>query len=213
VGDRNPGIVSDIGVGTGWHHENVRRVVVLGRGGAGKSTFARRLGGMTGLPVDELDTLFWQPGLAPSDPGPWAARQQELLQRDTWILDGDLGPYDTALDARLQAADTIIVLDFTFWRCAWQSIRREREAAGTIAVLDHTFWRSAWQAIRRGRNGNIYWRWVSQYRRKSLPAIMQAIAAYAPHAKVHVLRSPGMTRRFLAELQPRAGNGATAASR
>jgi adenylate kinase family enzyme len=193
-----------MGVSTGWHHENVRRVVVLGRGGAGKSTFARRLGEMTGLPVDELDTLFWQPGLVPSDPGTWAARQQELLRRDTWILDGDLGPYDTALGARLRAADTIIVLNFTFWRCAWQSIRRERETAGAIAVLDHTFWRSAWQAIRGGRNGNIYWRWVSQYRRKSFPAIVRAIAAYAPQAKVHVLRSPAMTRRFLAEFQSRA---------
>jgi adenylate kinase family enzyme len=176
-------MVRDVGVSTAGHHEDVRRVVILGRGGAGKSTLARRLGGVTGLPVVELDTLFWQPGLVPADPGTWAARQRELVQRDAWILEGDLGPYDAALDARLGAADTIVVLDFAFWRCAWRTIRRGREQGG-------------------------YWRWVWKYRRESLPEVMQAVTANAPHARVCVLRSPGMTRRFLAEVQRTAGKDA-----
>jgi cytidylate kinase len=43
---------------------NVRRVIVAGPGAAGKSTLAVRLGEITGLPVIELDKLFWRPGLA-----------------------------------------------------------------------------------------------------------------------------------------------------
>jgi adenylate kinase family enzyme len=105
----------------------VKRVVILGRGGAGKSTLARQLGAVTGLPVTELDTLFWQAGLTATDPGRWQARQAELVQRDAWILDGDLGPYDSALDARLAAADTIIVLNFSILRCAWRTMLRGRE--------------------------------------------------------------------------------------
>ena len=38
--------------------------MILGRGAAGKSTLARQLGDLTGLPVIELDTMFWQPGLS-----------------------------------------------------------------------------------------------------------------------------------------------------
>ena len=178
-------MVCDVGVSTAGHHEDVRRVVILGRGGAGKSTLARRLGGVTGLPVVELDTLFWQPGLAPADPGAWAARQRELVQPDAWILDGDLGPYDVALGARLRAADTVVVLDLAFWRCAWRTIRRGREQGG-------------------------YWRWVWKYRRESLPEVMRAVTANAPHAQVRVLRSPGMTRRFLAEVQRADGTGSAA---
>jgi adenylate kinase family enzyme len=151
----------------------VKRVVILGRGGAGKSTFARRLGDVTELPVIELDTLFWEPGLIAATPGRWAARQQELVRRDAWILDGDLGPYDTALDVRLRAADTVVVLDFSFPRCAWQAIRRGRERAD-------------------------FWRWVWAYRRRSLPRITQAITAHAPHADIHLLRGPRAIRRFLA---------------
>lgn len=161
-------------------------MVILGRGGAGKSALARRLGMVTGLPVAELDSIFWQPGLVVPDAARWAASQQELTRRDAWILDGDLGPYDDALGIRLRAADTIIVLDFDFARCAWRTIRRGRERAD-------------------------YWRWIWGYRRHSLPKIMRAIAAEAPHAQVHVLRNPGQVQRFIAGLGPASGGGAAAA--
>ena len=169
--------------GLGHDHGDVRRVVILGRGGAGKSVLARQLGNVTGLPVIELDSLFWQRGLTAADPAEWAERQRELVRREAWILDGDLGPYDRALDVRLRAADTIIVLDFTFLHCAWRTIRRGRERAG-------------------------YWRWVWAYRRQSLPRIMRVIGQDASHARVCVLRSPGMARRLVADLRHEAG-GAT----
>jgi len=114
----------------GGHHEGMRKVVILGRGGAGKSALARKLGDVTGIPVVELDMLFWQPGPVPMDPSRWAGCLQELVQGDRWILDGDLGPYDTALEVRLRAADTIVVLDFSFLRCAWRTLRRGREQLG-----------------------------------------------------------------------------------
>ena len=52
----------------------------------------------------ELDKYFWRPGLAAAPPGQWAAMQRRLAQRQSWIMDGDLGPYDVA-SVRLEAAD------------------------------------------------------------------------------------------------------------
>ena len=160
----------------GGHHDGVRRVVILGRGGAGKSALSRQLSDLTGIPHVELDSLFWQAGSTPMDPSRWAVCQQELIQRDRWILDGDLGPYDTALSARLRAADTIVILDFPFLRCAWRTLRRGREQAE-------------------------YWRWVWAYRRRSLPDIMRAMSSEAPHAKLYVLRNPAIVQRFVAEVR------------
>jgi hypothetical protein len=90
----------------------MKRVIVVGPGAAGKSTLAARLGEITRLPVIELDTLFWRPGLAPTPRDERAAIQRRLAAQESWIMDGDLGPYDV-LDVRLQAADAIVFLDFS----------------------------------------------------------------------------------------------------
>lgn len=144
---------------------------MLGRGGAGKSTFARHLGAATGLPVIELDQHFWQPGLVPLSLDDWAAMQRGLVDRPCWILDGDLGTYDV-LTPRLEAADTVIVLDYSLIRCAWRSLRRSRER------LD-------------------YWAWVLRYRRRSRPLVTSAIERYAAGADVHVFRTPRSAAKFL----------------
>ena len=157
----------------------MKRVVILGRGASGKSTLARRLGEITGLPVIELDKVFWLPGLAATPRDQWVAAQEKLVARDGWIkdgwiMDGDLGPYD-AVEVRLRAADTIIFLDFSLVRCAWRAVLRSRERAD-------------------------FWRWLMAYRRQSRPILMQAIAKHAPTAELRVLRGPGAVRRFVAEV-------------
>lgn len=152
----------------------MKRVVILGRGASGKSTLARRLGQVTGLPVIELDEVFWQAGLLATPLDQWVVLQEKLVVEDGWIMDGDLGLYD-AVEVRLRAADTIILLDLSLVRCAWRAIRRSRERAD-------------------------FWRWLLAYRRQSRPILMQAIANYAASAKLHVLRDPGALRRFIADL-------------
>ena len=71
----------------------MKRVVILGRGASGKSTLARRLGEITGLPVVELDKVFWRPGLAATSREEWVAAQGLLIAKDRWIVDGDLGNF------------------------------------------------------------------------------------------------------------------------
>ena len=120
--------------------------------------------------------MFWQQGATPTSAEEWVARQRDLVAGKAWILDGDLGPYDSGLSSRLAVADTIIVLDFGFVRCAWRTLRRGREQAE-------------------------YWRWVWSYRRRSLPGLRIAIIAQLPRAQVHVLRNPAKVRRFLADVR------------
>src|SRR2546428_14152079 len=165
----------------------MKRVVILGRGASGKSTLARRLGEIAGLPVIEVDKIFWQPGLIATPREQWVAMQEKLVAGDRWIMDGDLGPYD-AVEVRLRAADTIIFLDFSLVRCAWRALRRSRE---------------------RGD----FWLWLLRYRRQSRPVLMDAIADHAANATLHVLGNPEALRRVVADVvrkyragQPRPGN-------
>lgn len=153
----------------------MRRILILGRGAAGKSTLARRLGALTGLPVTELDKVFWQPGLLPLPRAGWIALQKELTRQPDWILDGDLGPYD-ALEVRLRAADTVILLDFGLLRCTWRAVRRSRERAD-------------------------FWRWLLNYRRKEYPRLRALIAQCAPQAAVHFFHSPREVEQFVSDIE------------
>ncbi|MGB3437744.1 MAG: DNA topology modulation protein FlaR [Actinophytocola sp.] len=150
----------------------MRRVVVLGRGGAGKSTLAARLGTALDLPVVELDKHFWPPDLTPMAKDRWAEVQRGLVRDARWVLDGDLGPYDV-LPVRLRAADTVVVLDFPLWRCAWRALRRSRE-------------------------NRAFWHWLLTYRRRGLPVVLAAVGEHAGGAAVHRLRGPAAIERFLA---------------
>jgi adenylate kinase family enzyme len=150
----------------------MEKVAILGRGGAGKSTLAAELGAATGLPVVELDKHFWPADLTPIPVDRWRAIQQRLVASPRWILDGDLGPFD-ALPPRLQAADTVVILDFPLWRCAWRAALRSRENL-------------------------VFWRWLVGYRRRSLPVVLAAVAEHATGAQVHLLHTPREVERFLA---------------
>lgn len=150
-------------------------MVVLGPGASGKSTFAIRLGEITGLPVIELDKIFWRPGLVATPPEEWARLQQILVQKSEWIMDGDLGPYDV-VEVRLGAADTIIFLDLSLARCAWRALRRSHERFD-------------------------FWLWLVRYRHRSRPLLMAAIAKHAACANLHVIRTPKALRKFLNELR------------
>lgn len=66
----------------------IERVVVMGRGAAGRSTAAAELGRITGLPVIELDKQFWRPGLAPMSRDEWMTAQHELAASGRWISRG-----------------------------------------------------------------------------------------------------------------------------
>lgn len=149
-------------------------MAIIGRGASGKSTLAVRLGEITGLPVVELDKVFWQPGLVATPRDHWIAIQERLVAEEEWIMDGDLGLYDV-VEIRLRSADTILFLDFSLLRCVWRAIQRSRER------LD-------------------FWRWLLAYRWQGRPVLMEAIAKHAVHADLHVFRNPAALRRFVAEI-------------
>lgn len=99
----------------------MKRVAIIGSGGAGKSTLARELGLKTGLPVVHLDRLYWQAGWVPTPKNVWLERQHELLAQERWIIDGN---YGSTMDLRLAVADTVIFLDTPRLRCLWRVFKR-----------------------------------------------------------------------------------------
>lgn len=99
----------------------MKRIVVIGSGGAGKSTFSRQLGEILAIPVIHLDSLFWRPGWERTPEDEWAAKITELVEGDTWIMDGNFGG---TREIRMRAADTIIFLDLPRSLCLFRILKR-----------------------------------------------------------------------------------------
>ena len=92
----------------------MRRAIVIGCPGSGKSTFARRLRDKTGLPLFYLDRLYWRADRTHLEPDAFDVRLNEVLSLDEWIIDGN---YTRTLPMRLARCDTVFFLDYPVEVC------------------------------------------------------------------------------------------------
>lgn len=99
----------------------MKKVVVIGSGGSGKSTFSRQLGASVGLPVIHLDRLFWHAGWVKTPTDEWEEIVRREIEKPEWIMDGNFGG---TREMRMNAADTIILLDLPRWLCLWRIFKR-----------------------------------------------------------------------------------------
>lgn len=98
-----------------------KRIMVIGCSASGKSTFARQLGKIIGLPVTHLDNLFWKSGWIEEDREVFRRKQQEVIDTDRWIIDGH---YKSTMDIRLERADLVFWYRLSRYKCISGYIRR-----------------------------------------------------------------------------------------
>lgn len=167
----------------------MQRVIIIGAGGAGKSTFARRLGRLTGLEVLHLDKLYWQAGWREPAKNEWRESVEELLASESWIMDGNFGG---TLELRLAAADTAVFLDLPPLVCLYRVIKRRLKyhntnrpdmAAGCNEKLDLKFLN-----------------WVWSYRKTTKPRIEAKLKAVAGEKKIFHLKSQQEIEEFFIRL-------------
>jgi adenylate kinase family enzyme len=100
----------------------MKKILIIGSSGAGKSTFARRLHRATGLPLIHLDRLYWKPNwVETTDKSEWKRTIENALRGDAWILDGN---YSGTLEMRLEKCDAVIFLDLPRLLCIYRILKR-----------------------------------------------------------------------------------------
>ena len=107
----------------------MERIILIGCGGAGKSTLARQLGEKLNIPVIHLDSIFWLPGWVEMDRETFDARLREEMAKDRWIMDGN---FNRTMPERIKRCDTIIYLDFSRWACLVGVLKRIITTYGTV---------------------------------------------------------------------------------
>ena len=112
----------------------MKRIIVVGSQGSGKTSLSLALGRKLGLPVIHLDVLYWRPGWKPSDIADFRGRVAQAITGDGWIIDGSFS--GLCLDLTVARADQFISLERPRWLCVWRVL-----------------WRSAFQ--RRGERTDL----------------------------------------------------------
>ncbi len=99
----------------------MKRIMIIGCGGAGKSTLSYRLHEILDLPIYHLDQIYWKPGWIESERSDWIAAADEVAAYPEWIIDGN---YGSTMDTRISRADTIIYLDISTLKCLYRVTKR-----------------------------------------------------------------------------------------
>ena len=130
----------------------MQRVLVMGSSGSGKSTFARRLSEITGIPLVSLDALYWKPGWVASDNAEFGQRVAEVALQSQWVMDGNYTRHGAG-ELRRQFSDTVIWFDLPRRTCmlgimkriagSYGSVRPEM-AEGCPEKIDFEFFRYVW---------------------------------------------------------------------
>lgn len=86
----------------------MKKVIIVGCPGSGKSTFARKLQEKTGLPLYYIDMIWHKPDKTMISREELAEKLNEICQTDEWVLDGN---YKRTMPERLKACDTVFLFD------------------------------------------------------------------------------------------------------
>ena len=92
----------------------MKKILVIGCPGSGKSTFARRLRDRTGLALYPLDLLWHRPDKTTVSEAEFDAALVEILRKDRWIIDGN---FSRTLERRLAECDTVFLFDLPLADC------------------------------------------------------------------------------------------------
>ncbi len=99
----------------------MKKIMIIGSPGAGKSTFSFALAEKTGLPLYHLDKMFWREGWVNVSKDELDAQIKDVLRKDEWIIDGN---YSRTIPMRLEKCDTVFYLDYPRLVCFFGVVRR-----------------------------------------------------------------------------------------
>ena len=174
----------------------MRKILVIGSSGAGKSTFSRRLSDILDIEVIHLDKEHWKPGWVEPPKDVWRRKVEELVSVEEWIMDGN---YSGTLDLRIAACDTVIFLDLPRMLCVWRMLKRVATYRGSNRP-----------DMAEGCDEKVdlpFLLWVWNYPTRSRPKVLRLMQEHSQTKRIVHLRSREAVEEFLSEMAARKLTG------
>ncbi len=162
----------------------MKRVMIIGCPGAGKSTFARKLQNVTKLPLYYLDMIWHKPDKTNITKEEFDKKLNELVNMDEWIIDGN---YQRTLEIRLKKCDTVYLLDFPLDVCISGAKSRIGKKREDLPWLETEF-------------DEEFERWILGFRENQLPKIYNLLKEYS-YKNIIVFKSRDELEGYLEALK------------
>ena len=151
------------------------RILIIGLQGAGKSTFANKLGKKLNREVIHLDKFYYPNGWVHTETREeWRATVTELANKERWIMDGN---YHSTLDIRMPRADVIIFLDFNKLLCLYRIFKRVAVIKGQPFDKSH------------GNKEKVTWNLIMKIVKFRKQKTLQKIEMYTDSKKIYILKN------------------------
>lgn len=159
----------------------MKKIIVLGCPGSGKSTFSRMLHRITGIPLYYLDMIWHKPDKTTVTREEFDAELEKILEKDSFIIDGN---YGRTLEKRFMSCDTVFLFDLPTEVClegARSRIGKKREDLPWIEnELDEEFKE-----------------WIIGFRDRELRNIYALIEKCGSMREIHIFKTRQDADRFL----------------
>ena len=151
----------------------MKKAIVIGCPGAGKTTFAEKLRDKSALPLYHLDAIWHKPDKTHIPREEFDTRLAEIFALDAWIIDGN---YSRTIEQRIRACDTVFLFDIPVSQCLEGAISRLGKGRYDIpwidTVLDPDFKRE-----------------IEEFPNKNLPTIYALLKKYKEEKTIIIFKS------------------------
>lgn len=167
-----------------FKENHVKRIVIVGSPGAGKSTFAKALAKKTGLPLFHLDLIWHKPDKTNISREEFDSALNRIVSGESWIIDGN---YQRTLEIRFQCCDTVFLLDFPTDVCLSGITSRIGKPRDDLPWMETEL-------------DAEFKEFVLSFGEKNLPEIYRLIEKYREFKNIHVFRSRKEADSYLSSL-------------
>jgi adenylate kinase family enzyme len=162
----------------------MKKIIIIGCPGSGKTTFSLRLHERLGIPLFHLDAIWHKPDRTHIPREEFDTRLGEILARDSYIIDGN---YSRTMERRVADADTVILFDLPTEVCLEGAISRLGTARVDMPWTDREL--DPWL---KGQ--------IEGFREQSLPTITELLDRYRAQKRIVIFKSREDAELFLCRI-------------